>query len=231
MVSADLDRFYEILERLRADPAQGLRLRDHERATKWPARGVYFFFEDGELRMDGGAPRVVRVGTHAVSANAKSTLWSRLRAHRGPRHGGGNHRGSIFRQHVGNALLRRDSASHPTWGNRSAIAATRSGEAALERAVSAQIGAMSILWIDVPDEPSATCERAVIEQNAIALLSNSLKPLDCPSPGWLGLHSREEPIRRSGLWNVNYVAQSYDNEFLGALDAAVERTLHTVPQG
>jgi hypothetical protein len=231
MVRVDLDRFYSTLGRLREHPAQGMRLRDHDRATNWPARGVYFFFEDAEFRVDGGELRVVRVGTHAVSANAKSTLWSRLRAHRGPRHGVGNHRGSIFRQHVGNALLRRDSASHPTWGNRSAIAATRSGEAALERAVSAQIGAMSILWIDVPDEPSSTCERAVIEQNAIALLSNNLNPLDCPSSDWLGRYSREESIRRSGLWNVNYVVQAYDSGFLEMLEAAVERTVRNCSQG
>ena len=76
-----------------------------------PRRGVYFFFEPGELREDGRTPRVVRVGTHAVSAGSRTTLWTRLRDHRGHvigRHvGGGNHRASIFRRHVGSALLGR----------------------------------------------------------------------------------------------------------------------------
>jgi hypothetical protein len=33
----------------------------------WPRRGVYFFFENGEMRSETGTgPRVVRVGTHAM---------------------------------------------------------------------------------------------------------------------------------------------------------------------
>jgi hypothetical protein len=47
------------------------------------SRGIYFFFEEGELREDGKERRVTRVGTHAVGAGAKTSLWSRLRTHRG----------------------------------------------------------------------------------------------------------------------------------------------------
>jgi hypothetical protein len=67
---------------------------------------VYFFFEDGEVRADGGL-RLVRVGTHALTATSKATLWGRLRQNRGQvggrSPGGGNHRGSVFRRHVGAA--------------------------------------------------------------------------------------------------------------------------------
>jgi hypothetical protein len=69
-------------------------------------RGVYFFFEGGELRSQSGSGGlVVRIGTHAVSVGSKSTLWGRLAQHRGSLSGNGNHRGSIFRLWVGSALL------------------------------------------------------------------------------------------------------------------------------
>jgi hypothetical protein len=38
----------------------------------WPERGVYFFQEAGEYRLSQrDVPRVVRIGTHAVSANVR----------------------------------------------------------------------------------------------------------------------------------------------------------------
>ena len=53
-------------------------------------------------------PRVVRVGTHGLRPS-HSTLWGRLSQHKGSvgggMPGGGNHRGSVFRLHVGSALL------------------------------------------------------------------------------------------------------------------------------
>ena len=96
---------------------------------------------------------MVRVGTHAVSANSRTTLWNRLHTHRGASSGGGNHRGSIFRKRVGEALLQ--IRSYPTeiaasWGiDNSAPRSTRLAEVPLERDVSAVIGAMPFLWIEV----------------------------------------------------------------------------------
>lgn len=104
---ADLDHFYSLLERLRKLPHQGRSLGEYTGRVPWPIRGVYFFLEPGEYRtQNSDAPRVVRVGTHAVSVGSKSTLWGRLRAHCGSQSGTGNHRGSIFRLHVGAAMCR-----------------------------------------------------------------------------------------------------------------------------
>src|SRR5690606_41344613 len=98
---SDLDRLYRILEDLAQRIGGPYRLDDPRVRRLVPTRGVYFFFEPGEFREDGQTPRVVRVGTHAVSTGSRTTLWQRLAAHRGRtggRHpGGGNHRGSIFR--------------------------------------------------------------------------------------------------------------------------------------
>ena len=68
--------------------------------------------------VDHAGFRVVRVGTHALKAGSKSTLWGRLSQHRGTaRAGGGNHRGSIFRLLVGIALARRSGIPlPPSWG-------------------------------------------------------------------------------------------------------------------
>jgi len=50
----------------------------------WPYRGVYFFRESGENRVDTGpGPRVVRVGTHALKAGSATELWTRLPQHKG----------------------------------------------------------------------------------------------------------------------------------------------------
>jgi hypothetical protein len=108
---SDLDRFYCLLAKLEETGVQGKRLDSYAAHNPFPARGVYFFREVGECRAsDPNTLRIVRIGTHAVSANAKSTLRSRLKAHLGTRAGGGNHRGSIFRLHVGAALLRNELA-------------------------------------------------------------------------------------------------------------------------
>src|SRR5437588_12166895 len=105
--AADLDRLYDLLGRLERAIGGTRTLAECHGRLGWPRRGVYFFFEPGELRR-GGTPRVTRVGTHALTATSKATLWGRLAQHRGRSSGGGNHRGSIFRRHVGAALLARD---------------------------------------------------------------------------------------------------------------------------
>src|SRR5258708_8207856 len=115
--------------------------------------------EDGEERSDSGqGPRIVRVGTHALKAGSKTTLWRRLSQHKGQeKSGGGNHRGSIFRLIVGTALDDRDAQKYPTWGlGNNAPKETRDGEIELERAVSETIGRMPFVWLEIDDEPGAT---------------------------------------------------------------------------
>jgi len=125
--------------------------------------------------------------------------------------------------HVGAALLRRDGIGLPTWGERSsAPKEVRRSEAEHERRVSAYLGTLDFLWVAVLDEPGVGSRRAFIERNAIALLSNHLDPLDPPSRTWLGLHSPNEYIQRSGLWNLNHVDDQYDPAFLDALEEEIE---------
>ena len=169
--NADLVRFYAF----RPPAGEGVRaccLADCSGRMNWPRRGVYFFYEIGEICSDSGTGlRVVRIGTHALKPNAKSTLWGRLRQHRGGGAGGGNHRGSIFRLIVGTALVSQEpELTVSTWSvGSTADRATREGEHALECRVSAIIRAMPFVWLGINDDPGAESLRGYIERNAIAL--------------------------------------------------------------
>jgi hypothetical protein len=234
---ADVQRLYGILYGLRERLGEH-RLKDCHGRTSWPQRGVYFFFEEGELRRTSSlGPRVVRVGTHAITAKSTTTLWNRLSQHRGvARTGAGNHRGSIFRLLVGEALVKRDKLDAATWGLGSSRgeAVARSGlsrEAVQEReqpvevAVSRIIGAMPFVWVEVDDAPSPTSLRVFIERNAIALLSNFGKETIDPASGsWLGLYSGRDRVRASGLWNNNHVDEQYDPGVLDVLVRAATAT-------
>lgn len=207
-------------------PGQGTQLGDLSAAHRLPKQGVYFFYESGEVtESTPGQPRVVRVGTHAVSKGSRSTLHQRLRAHRGTQAGGGNHRGSIFRLHLGHALQARLQLTLRNWGvGSTASREIRDVEHEHEERVSKIICAMPVLWIAVEDEAGPASERAVIERGAIATLSNGLSPFQRPSAGWLGNDSLRDEIRRSGLWNLNHTRAVPNAEFLEKMEAAIERT-------
>ncbi len=221
-----LRQFYHLLDRLEAKVGGRHSLASCTGRMKWPERGVYFFFEQGEERTEtGSGPRVVRVGTHALTPRSRTTLWTRLSQHRGVSStGGGNHRGSVFRKHVGKAIL----ASTPglecgTWGDgSSASSAIRQEERGLEERVSKVIRAMPIIWLPINDIAGPGSDRGYVERNSIALLSNFGKPpIDPPSAGWLGHHCNSEKVRSSGLWNSNHVEEDYAPDFLDRLAALI----------
>ncbi len=223
--SEHLKRFYLALEALEVKLG-GKRFLCHcNGATGWPKRGIYFFFEHGEMRSNSGEGlRVVRVGTHALSQSSKTTLWNRLSQHRGvQKTGGGNHRGSIFRLLIGISKLTAESQTHETWGKGSSASRDiRESELKLEKKVSATIGAMPFLWLDVDSLENGPNMRSFIERNSIALLSNYSKPAqDLPSQNWLGNNCNREKVRVSGLWNSNHVDESYDPDFLDLLEKKI----------
>jgi hypothetical protein len=219
---ARMSDFYALLLS-RATDKQLQTLNSRNASLLWPRRGVYFFFELGEMRSGSGSgPRVVRVGTHALTTGSRSTLRGRLNQHRGSvSSGSGNHRGSVFRLLVGSALMRRNpDAAMESWGQgASAPRAVRDLETQLEQAVSDYMRTLTLLVLNVPDEPGRDSLRGYIERNAIALLSDySGEPVDPPSDDWLGHHCPRETVRRSGLWNQNHVQESCDLRFLDVID-------------
>lgn len=222
---ADLRRFYALMDELARRTGGPRRLAECSGRMEWPPRGVYFFMEPDEVRRESGEGlRIVRVGTHALKDQSRTTLWKRLSQHKGQaRSSGGNHRGSIFRLLVGAALLADDPALCVTWGQgNNAARAIREAERNLESRVSAVIGQMPFLFLHIGDDPGPQSLRGMIERNAIALLSNSGKtPLDAASKGWLGYRCPRERVKASHLWNQNHVDEAYDPAFLDTLETLI----------
>ena len=231
----DLVRFYALIDQLMLHVGGTRTLANLAGFRDWPDRGVYLFFEPSEVRRDTGTgPRVVRVGTHALVERSRSTLRQRLGQHRGSASGRGNHRGSIFRSLIGQALLARgDLPPCTSWGVKSTAAkasealgmsrdALAIAEAPVEHAVTPHIGAMPFLWLDIGDDPGPRSLRGEIERNAIALLSDyGRAPLDPPSPQWLGKFSNRVLVRKSGLWNQHYVEATHDPAFLNLFEKMI----------
>jgi len=232
----DVRRFYGLIDVLEERNGGKRTLLTANGRMAWPTRGVYFFFEPGEGRSTSGSgPRVVRVGTHALKPGSGTTLWHRLLTHKGTMNGlyanGGNHRSSIFRGHVGFALIDRDGWQVEvcgTWSEGSdAPEAIRRSEHLLEKAVSTHLRKMPFLVVGVGDPPGPGSARALIEANSIALLSNYGKlanGIDPPSEQWLGRHSHRPEVRESGLWNVRHVDATYDPGFLDILQSYIAST-------
>jgi len=231
----DVRRFYQLMDNLENIVDDKRRLETCNGRMKWPQRGVYFFFEDNEFRTTSGeGPRVVRIGTHALKSNSKTTLWNRLSQHQGvQKDGGGNHRGSIFRLHIGTAFINRYELTNPytlTWGDGSSASKNvRQEEKPLEQEVSRYIGNMPFLWLEVDDDPGPDSDRGFIERNTIALLSNfcvdlhSEYPIDPPDKDWLGNYARNKDIRESGLWNINHVRECYNPGIFELLEQKINK--------
>ena len=236
---ADVQRFYALMDVLRARLGGTSTLRSCTGRLRWPSRGVYFFFEPGEQRIESSTgDRVVRVGTHALSSASHTSLWHRLSQHAGSRtSGSGNHRGSIFRLLLGEAMKAKGATNEPnTWGvgSHPGVAAerlgltaseVRAGERKLEVTVSRYIGDLPFLFVAAEDDAGPSSVRGTIERNSIALLSNyHREAIDGASPAWLGRCSGRERVRESGLWNNNHVDEAYDPGYLVILERAVRVT-------
>jgi hypothetical protein len=88
--------------------------------------------------------------------------------------------------------------------------------------VSAYIGAMPFLCLQVDGVSGSESLRGFIERSAIALLSNyNVDEIDGPTSGWLGHYSDRMKVRKAGLWNQNHVDESFDPAFLDELERLI----------
>ncbi len=225
----DVEKFYGIMENLEKRLGGKRVLEKCDGRMSWPRRGIYFFFNEDENRAHSGTgPRVVRIGTHALEEKSKTTLWERLRQHRGTligRYpGGGSQRGSVFRKHVGFAIINKRKIICPSWGEDHISKEERDLEYEVEKEVSDYIRKMPFLWLKVDDVPDLNSMRAFIERNAIALLSNyNRDQIDPQSENWLGKYSKNEKVRRSGMWNDDYTDKKHDTLFLDILQNLIKQ--------
>jgi hypothetical protein len=144
------------------------------------------------------ANRVVPVGTHALTSTSRTSSWQRLSQHRAaPTHGGGNHRASIFRLLVGEALTCRDGLSVPTWGCGSTASRAARGrglttsdvlnaERELEVAVSRYLGALGLLCMPVEEADGTARAPSSSETRSPWLAGTDRHRRARTSPSWLG---------------------------------------------
>jgi hypothetical protein len=221
----DAERLYRAIYRKK--PSQNFLLRDLGEISL-PKQGVYIFLDDSERSLVGHGPRIVRIGTHAVSEGSKASLRNRLRNHFGKEDGLGSHRGSVFRLHVGRAMLEAAGGhgSLPTWGaGQHATREVVAAEAALEREVSQYVGNLRLFVIPIEDNASKNSRRALVERQLIALLTEDMIPIDPPSNHWLGAWSPTPPIAEMGLWNIREVGGTYDPHSPGVVDHILNRVV------
>lgn len=227
LAEQEVDRLYEMLQpRIDAIRSQfsrlpttrDFRIQHRNRDTK----GVYFFFEPTETRANQDELRIVRIGTHTSD---ESSIEKRVDQH------AKDWGGSVFRLHVGAALIRQgrfdheiDSADREKWArlwvekvnkktahnNRKLLDPMLHS---LHPIVTRTIENMTLVWVEIADSQ----ERCDLEKECIRLLSNYRRqgaPIDAPSHGWLGRHALDEKIQRSGLWSVNEVTTPHTPGFL-----------------
>ena len=222
----DLDSFYDMLNFYANKYSLLWDFSDQSLQKQCPKQGVYIFLDKNEHRIfDTNFFRVARIGTHAVSNGSSSTLWNRLKTHMGNSNGLGNHRSSIFRSHIGEALIRKNEINIDSWQKKTLTdkSALRDEEET-ELMVSNYLKNFYIFCISVPGHSSKINDRAYLERNLISLLSSAIHFSDPPACNWLGFNSNNILINKSGLWNVNHVEEHYDRKFLAILETYLRFT-------
>jgi len=172
---------------------------------------LYGFFEAGETRSKPeGEPRNVRVGAHGLTATSKATLWQRLTAHRGSaKVSTGNHRGSIFRLLIGDALRRRDPLlTVNTWGVGShGPHDVRLPEVPLERIVSEYVATMPFVWLTIDAGKTERSSNAMRSHSRTTTIV-SLQSIRRATTGWVDIPpvtvcaSLDSGITITSMWST-----------------------------
>jgi len=239
-----LVQLYDCLGRLNNRIDGPYYLSECDGTMEFPNRGLYFFFSPWSVLETDPAHQwfLTRIGTVGVARGSTNTLWNRLRQHRGNQSGiyagGGNHRGSIFRQHVGRAFIARDGleGTHPYWGEQfngndmPDTTSIREHEHCLETRVSQYIASLPFLYLNVPGDSKPGNDRARTEMNTIAMVSHARRT----TPGlhdadWLGRHSPRPEISSTGLWNVDHVHALFGIDVLDVLEQYIDETVACMP--
>jgi hypothetical protein len=167
--------------------------------SELPTNGIYFFYEDGEFctHVNERQKRIVRVGTHRVDENFRNRINSHYR---------GNKNSSVFRKHLGGALIRRKDPKDKRlkqWLEQDAPTFQE-----METEVTTELKehfSFRCIPVEYKDK------RLRLEEELIATMANCD---NCkPSENWLGNFAADELVRKSGLWNHQHVtSKNYASE-------------------
>ena len=177
-----------------------------------PDSGVEFYFEDEEVRTESNKLRVVRIG-------ASNGIFDRLNND----HMGDNAKNSVFRRHIGKALLNRQEGVQNLYAEN----ISNNIDDIIDEEMVSEYLLSKIQFLILPVKDIS------LKFSAISLLSNYSTPdeVNPPTDEWLGndsIKSNGRPnrkIRKSGLWNMKYVESTNvdrQEEFLRELENIVK---------
>lgn len=173
--------------------------------------GIYLFYETGETiaHCDQMLDRIVRVGTHKVENGFRQRVRQHFR---------NNKNGSVFRRHLGGALLAQDDPGDPripVW-----VKQKTPPDQDVEARVSSTLAErFTFSCFAVETER----ERLDLERGLIALLAQHANQ---HSERWLGQWAASPVVRRSSLWNTQQVdAEPLTESEFERLERAISLTL------
>ncbi len=182
-------------------------------AAKIPTNGIYVLFESGEEGHDG--QRIVRIGTHTGGENLCKRLVEHFITENKDR--------SIFRKHLGRAILRRDSDPFlSSWELDLTSRANREQHASgVDFAKQAEVEAAVTQYIQtsfwfVAFPLNDLSRRSEVEAKLIGTVSHCR--LCRPSASWLGRFHPDKRISTRGMWNIQGLNNSgFGNDSLQEL--------------
>jgi hypothetical protein len=201
-----------------------------------PTNGIYFFYEHSEFSGHNAAQaRIVRVGTHR-NGNFRNRIAEHFLLNerkmeftvdQSPPH---DH--SIFRKHIGRALLSKNGDPYlSVWDTdfmkRKTLDAKKhlrniSKEVAIEKQVTQILREQFFFrFIEIEDE-----EQRIGKQGFERALIGALASCDLcgPSDNWLGRYSPDIRIRETGLWQVQHLkATPLSSDQRDYIDASIQR--------
>jgi len=199
-----------------------------------PENGIYFFYEEGESWGHGGdGLRITRIGTHR-----DGNFRSRIAEHYLLKESDMNfdatkrapHDRSIFRKHIGRALLNQDKDSYlqiwnkdftkrqerEQYGHLRDIEKEKRIESTITQLLRESLYFRFII-IDSKEE------RRRLESSLIGTVAQCT--LCRPSPTWLGENSPDRRVRESGLWQIQHLnAIPLDDSGKETISQAIQRT-------
>ena len=207
----DLNRFYLLLDELEIACGGKRILETSARSSGWPTRGVYFFFEEGEVREDGRTLRVVRLAP---------TDCGRRRAPCGV--GCRSTRVSLAEACLAEGTTGLSISScmwaRPSWARRNGSEAVRASwsvgsncDQGANEWPSTRWSSPSVSgfeqcqcygWMSRTSQVSGAIEESSnVDYRTTEAISNEV-PSTPLRHAWLGRSSVREKIKGSGLWNV-----------------------------
>ena len=161
--------------------------------------GLYLFYEKGEVSKHAPLGRIVRIGNHPHSQNG---LKKRLRMHYS-----GNKNGSVFRKSIGGAFMRKANPNNPCllpapgkghWEKQDMHTCEKCQP--VENQVSELLRSnFAFRCIEIQNREL----RNRFEEMLVATIS--FCPTCKPSTNWLGKFAYNQNVKKSGLWNSDYV--------------------------